>query len=350
MKSTDFPSRRSFIKNSSLAAAGLYFAACNSSKDSLTPTLQENNIFNASLKEVTTRYGCLFQSLNADEAEPKMQKAGFDLVRAAIYLSDASEKKSIDQYLENGYSVQINLNWNQTKFPSNFPTPRDYPKAKEMITAFFEKYKQYKSQIPLICFGNEWDNLNYHKNSIAYYLEALRLATRAAHTYGFKVADAGITSTAIQRWMYSQLSGAEAAQWKKNYWVGETNENYQPLLEKVEFYISKIKHIPVDYINVHWYNKEKSSNGFSKAASTYLKLCGKSEIISNEFGILIDDFDVWKKTVDEVSAFKTDDGEKVTKFALAYSGVGTGGDNKAIELTDKMLKLLANPVTNSIIE
>lgn len=331
MKSTDLSSRRSFIKNTSVAAAALY----------LSPNVYKSNILSNQAKTVT-RYGCLFQRLNVDEAEAKMKKAGFDLVRAAIYLSDTSEKESIDQYLADGYSVQLNLNWNKTRIPTNFPTPKDYPKAKEMITKFFEKYKQYKSQIPLICFGNEWDNLNYHSNSIAYYLESLRLATRAAHQYGFKVADAGITSTAIQRWMYSQLSGPEAALWKKNYWVGETSDNYKPLLEKVEFYISKIKHIPVDYVNVHWYNKEKSSNGFPKAAGTFLKRCGKSEIITNEFGILINDFNVWQKTVEEVSSFKTDDGEKVTRFAIAYSGVGN--DDKAIELTDEMLKELADPV------
>lgn len=342
MKNTDLSSRRSFFKNTSLAAAGLYFTACNSSKDILTPALQDNNALNASLKNVT-RYGCLFQELKPDQAEAKMQKAGFNLVRAAVILSEKSEKKTIDQYLEDGYSVQINVNWKATRIPTDFPTPRDYPEAMKLITAFFEKYKQYKSQIPLICFGNEWDNLNYHKNSIAYYLEGLRLATRVAHQYGFKVADAGITSTAIQRWMYSQLSGPEALQWKKNYFVGENNDNYEPLLEKVEFYISKIKHIPVNYLNVHWYNKEKSSNGFPKAAGTYLKRCGKPEIISNEFGIKIDDFDVWKKTVDEVSSYETDDGKKVTNFALAYSGVGN--DDKAIELTDEMLKELANQPT-----
>ena len=277
-----------------------------------------------------------------------MLEAGFDLVRVPLVLSKTTSKDSIDSFLNDGFSVQINLNWNPTNTPSDFPKPEDYPEIIELAEQFFERYQGYKDQIPLIVLGNEWDNLHYHTNSIIYYLTGLKLATQVAHAYDFKVADAGISSTTLERWMYSQLSGAEALLWKNDHWVAENKPSYDPLIRRVEYYISKIKDIPIDYLNVHWYNKEKATNDFPKAAGTYLKRCEKTEVITNEFGVKkTTDFDVWQKTVDEVSRFNTDAGQKVTKFALAYSGKGT--EDKAIELTDEMLRELANPEQNIII-
>jgi hypothetical protein len=330
-------SRRNFIKNASYAAAGFYMA----------PSYYKNNGLKMPPIEVT-RYGCLFQNLSTEESEEKMQTAGFDFVRVPLVLTETTSKNSIDKFLSDGFSVQINLNWQPTRTPSDFPKPEDYPKAIELATEFFEKHKSYKDQIPLICLGNEWDNINYHSNSIIYYLNGLKLIVDLAHTYNFKVSDAGISSTSLERWMYSQLSGPEALLWKKDHWVGETNPNYQPLIKRIEFYINQIKKIPIDYLNVHWYNKEKATNDFPKAAGTYLKRCEKTEIITNEFGVKkTTDFDTWQKTVDEVSTFQTDEGDKITKFALAFSG--TGQEDKAINLTDDKLKLLANPVSSNFI-
>lgn len=325
--------RRRFIKNLSLATAGLY----------ASPSLLTNNALKAPATEIT-RYGCLFQNVSTEQAKAKMLEAGFDFVRVPLVLSKTTSKDSIDSFLNDGFSVQINLNWNPTNTPSDFPKPEDYPEIIDRAKEFLEYYQQYQDQIPFIVMGNEWDNINYHTNSIIYYLNGLKVITHVAHTYGFKVADAGISSTSLERWMYSQLSGAEALLWKKDHWVGENKPNYNPLIKRIEYYISQIKNIPIDYLNVHWYNKEKATHDFPKAAGTYLKRCEKTEIVTNEFGVKkTTDFDVWDKTVDEVSTFKTDDGKKVTKYALAYSGQGE--DGKAIELTDEMLKELANPAT-----
>lgn len=335
MKNTN-SNRRRFLKNVSLAAAGLY----------ASPHLYANNALKVAGKRIT-RYGCMFLGISLEQEKAKMREAGFDFVRVPLVLSKTTSKDSIDSFLRDGFSVQINLNWNPTNTPSDFPKPEDYPAIIELAKEFFERYKRYKDQIPLIVMGNEWDNLHYHTNSIIYYLNGLKLATQVAHSYDFKVADAGISSTTLERWMYSQLSGAEALLWKKDHWVAETKPSYDPLIKRVEYYISKIKDIPIDYLNVHWYNKEKATGDFPKAAGTYLKRCEKTEIITNEFGVKkTTDFNVWQKTVDEVSTFKTDNGKKVTKFALAYSG--QGNDDKAIELTDEMLKELANPENNII--
>ena len=329
-------SRRDFIKNTSLAAAGLCMA----------PGMFKNNV--PGDPELITRYGCLFQNAKPLIAEQKMTEAGFDLVRVPVFLSEEFSKQGIDNYLTNGFSVQINLNWNKTQVPSDFPTPSDYPEARKMAKKFFDHYRPYKDQIPLLCLGNEWDNLSYHSNSIIYYVYGLRLIVDLAHEFGFKVADAGITSTSTKRWMYSQLSGAEALLWKKNYWVAEDRADYQPLMQRIQFYIDHIQSVPIDYLNMHWYNIDHTANGFPKAAGTYLKQCGKTEIITNEFGIKTPELGLWKSTVKEVSSYQTDDGDKTTRFALAYSAQVNRPDN-AIRLTDPMLAELANKTSGNII-
>jgi len=332
MKSSEFSfSRRKFIKNASLAAAGLYVA----------PEIPILNIVNAPLTEVT-RYGCLFQGLTPQQSIEKIQAADFNLIRFTLFLSQNNTLRVLDQYLSAGFFIQLNTGWMPTTHPTPFPTEIDFAVIKQKVIALFEKYKNspYKDRILFLVIGNEWDNLNYHNNSIDYYLAELKFLTTIAHQYNYKVADAGITSTALQRWMYSQLTGQDAIQWKRDYFVGEKLPNYLPLLKQVEYYISKIKEIPIDYLNVHWYNAVKCSNGYPGAAGTYLERCGKTEVITNEFGQKIPSLPVWKQTVKEVSTFNTLAGPKTTKYALAYSGVGDAG--KAIELTDEMLKELAN--------
>ena len=93
---------------------------------------------------------------------------------------------------------------------------------------------------------------------------------------------------------------------------------------------------------------DHTANGFPKAAGTYLKQCGKTEIITNEFGIKTPDLGLWKTTVKEVSSYQTDDGDKTTRFALAYSAQVDKPDN-AIRLTDPMLAELANQPAKGII-
>lgn len=334
MKSTEFSSsRRNFIKNTSLAAAGLYLAPGIQGKENIIAYDRPNNV---------TRYGCMFFQVPRAEAEERMKTAGFNMVRLTVFLKLTNINLNIDKYLAAGFSVALNVDWQPTNVPTTFPSPEEIPILRKRAVELFKKYAQYKDQIPFITVGNEWDNLRYYTNSIDLYLNQLRVVTKLAHKYGFKVADAAISSTALQRWMYSQLSGQEAKQWKMNYFVGNNMPNYEPLLEKVEHYISKIKNIPIDYLNVHWYNIVKCSNGFSKAANTYLTKCNKQALLTNEFGIKTSNLNLWKQTVNEVSSYPIPGGDIVpTQYAVAFSG--QGGVNRAIELTDSMLKLLANP-------
>lgn len=289
------------------------------------------------MKKPATINGCLFQGLEPQETSAKMREAGFNLVRVAIFLKKESYKPVIDNYLDDGFSVQINLNWQPTTTPSAFPEPEDYPLMIERAFEFFEHYKHYREQIPLICFENEWDNLNYHTNDISYYLDALRIITAIAHLYRFKIADAGITSTAIKRWMYTQLPTADAAAWKQRHWIGENNANFETVIDMVEYYISRIAEIRTDYLNIHWYTEGISYNDFTAAAGTYMARCNKTKVITNEFGMLdTHDEAVWEETIKEVAAVNG----QATTFAIAYSGEDI--PDRAIRLTDTMLTWLAD--------
>ena len=177
---------------------------------------------------------------------------------------------------------------------------------------------------------NEWDNIHYHSGTIEDYLNELSVITAVAHAYGFKVADAGITSTSLRRWMYSQLTGDAQEQWKATYYVG-LNNNYTTLLKAVNAYTEGIKRISIDFTNVHWYNLVSCGAGFESATQTYMKACGKTAVVCNEFGIRTNSTELFRETVDEIRG--------KAYYALAYSGASSSS-GKAITLTDEMLAML----------
>lgn len=295
-----------------------------------------------------TKYGCLFASLSNTESALKMDSAGFKLIRLPIFLSTATSNSSINQMINWGYNVQINLNWKPTSTAVAWVT--DTVLLKSRANTFFTYYLPYKNQIPVIAIENEWDNNSYHSGSINDYITELRILTTMAHSYGFKVMDAGVTSTALQRWTYSQLSGTEATTWRQNYFVGQTLPTYLPVLAQVEAYAGLIRNIPIDYLNVHWYNVTQSSNGFQRATGIYAMRCSKKyiPIVTNEFGQKTQSYQVWSQTVNEVSKYSLVDTNKVFQelrvvpYAIAYSGVND--PNLAIRLDMDKLLLMADVV------
>jgi hypothetical protein len=324
--------RRKFIKDASFATVSLYFLPKVVNGMPLT-TERANNF---------TRYGCLFQDVTAEDANRMMWDAGFNLTRVPIFLSKTSASvDKVMKHVQQHMNVQINLDWKAGTYPVPFPTDlRELIKRILQVLEGFDN-SPYRDQVPFMCIENEWDNLKYHRSTVDYYIRELEAVTFLCHRHGVKVGDAGLTSTSLRRWMYSQLSGREAEVWKRIYYVGEKKDNYQALLDRVELYISLIGDVPIDYLNVHWYNIEGCFNGFAKAAGTYLARCGKSEIITNEFGIRRQSFDMWEKTVKEVASYQTAEGMKPTRYAIAYSGIDE--PEKAVRLTPDMLKLLADP-------
>lgn len=275
-----------------------------------------------------TTHGLLVAKGGFDSTAEQLDYAGIKLTRLNLFLSEKTKSGVIDKYLKNGYHVQVNLNWANVAFgPQPFPT--NIENIKKRAEEFFKYYAPQKDQIPVVVVENEWDNILYHKGSIDDYLNELAAITEVGHKYGFKIADAGITSTGLRRWAYTQFSEEEAAEWFEQYWVGGKLDNFNLLVKAVNYYTASIRNIPIDYLNVHWYNIDGCFDGFDKCTEAYKEASNKTSLICNEFGIKLNSEELFDATVNELSGR--------VAYAIAYSGTGTGDGKSAVRITDSML-------------
>ena len=105
-----------------------------------------------------------------------MDIAGVKLVRNQLILSKKTSSSWIDQYIQDGYKVQINLNWSATAMgPVDYPT--DLDEVKERAEEFFQYYAPYVNSIPVVVVENEWDNPIFHNGDISDYMAELAAIT-----------------------------------------------------------------------------------------------------------------------------------------------------------------------------
>ena len=275
-----------------------------------------------------TIFGLAEDDTNSNDIKADMEEAGVNVLRQTIFLSERTASKTIDNYLSQGYNVQIIISWyDSTNGSRGFP--KDANAIQSQADAFFQYYLPYKKQIPFVAIENEWDYEVQHGSNLQDYLNELSIINTVGHKYGFKISDGGITSGALQRWTYSQLTGAAQQQWKTKYYVG-LNNGYDSLMNIVNTYITSAKKINFDYSNVHWYNSVKCGNGFSTAMQTFMNACNKKVPVCNEFGIRTSSLTLFTQTDNEIKGNAL--------YAVAYSGSNIKG--KAITLTDAMLQVL----------
>lgn len=260
---------------------------------------------------IQSKFGLMQAQSSQTQTTALLEDNEITLVRVPVYFSKETSNSAVDYYLNNGFSVAINFNYAATATPVAFPT--DSAMIQDKAEQFFSHYQKYLSQIPVVVVENEWDNgiyldigTGYHKGSIQDYLNELSIIAGIAHKYGFKVADAGITDAAIKRWYAGQLN--------------------------IDEYITGVKNITIDFINMHWYVNANGAYDFDlrTIAAKYKDACSKKYIISNEFGMRINDQALWTKLIDGFRGFMP--------IAIAYSGVSD--PKKAIRLSDEMLKEL----------
>jgi hypothetical protein len=274
------------------------------------------------------QFGVLAASVSVGDTEKMLDSAGLKLLRAAVFFGQRSYSKVVDQYLQDGYDVAINFNYLPTSSTVPFPTDAEFIQSK--ADSFFKYYLPFKNQIPFVAVENEWDNTNYHSGSISDYLNELKIISDVAHQYGFKTADAGTTSTNLQRWTYSQLSGSDAAQWAATHFIGKNNANYQQVVDMLNYYSKALKNTGVDYCNVHYYTVVDSClNSLTKISAAWKQATGFDQLITNEFGTKIPA--QWSCTAAEII-------QQNMLWAIAYSGVNQ--ENKAIKLSADQLKEL----------
>lgn len=296
------------------------------------------------IENTATTWGLMQEKLPSQTTEQQAQQAlslihaaGINLVRVPLFIQQmGTHRDLIDIYLKAGLNVQINWDWSNTSTPVPFPT--DTASIRQKAEEFFQYYLPYKNQIPVVVVENEWDNAKYHKGTVKQCLTELAILVEVGHKYGFKVADAGFTGNSLGRWYWSQLAGDAARDWISHYYVGKDDPNYNLLLQAVAEYSEGIKNIPIDYLNVHWYNIIHCYGGFPEAAKAWLKLCGKDSLMNNEFGMRLttkaDAFTIESLLFETVQEMK----DAGIKLAIAYSGINDAA--KAVQLTEDMLEEL----------
>lgn len=255
-------------------------------------------------------------------------------VRLATYFSDSKVTSSvIDDYLKEGYHVQVNFNYKSTTKTVEYPTNDAIIRSK--AEAFFSYYLKYIHLIPVVVVENEWDNKNYHSGTIAQYLNELNIVTEVGHKYGFLIASAGMTGSGLGRWIYSKLTGDEATWWKANYFVGLKN-NYDLMVKYADEFCAGVRSIDIDFANTHWYNKDKCAGGYSQALKIYMDACGKTRAINNEFGIK-----VTSSNINALALFAATIAEmKLSGIEIGVLYSGDGLKNNAIRITDEMYRTL----------
>ena len=320
-------------KVSLYASLFIFLAACTkqeiipAAQQSLSNSISANSYAQASIP-MPTVFGLIEEDASDDQTKADMKTANVNIIRLTIILSQTSVDKTIDSYLSQGYNVEISVSWfSGVNGSRGFPT--DTNAVKSQANAFFQYYASHKNQIPFVSIENEWDYEVQHGANLQSYLKELSIMNTAGHKYGFKIADGGITSGSLQRWVYSQLSGTAQEEWKNNYYVG-LNNDYDAFMNIINTFIAAAKNINFDYSNVHWYNTIKCNNGYSTASKTFMTACNKKTTVCNEFGIRTNSLALFTQTVTEITGNAL--------YAVAYSGTNQKG--KAIKLTDAMLTVL----------
>ena len=281
----------------------IFVLSCTKQNDFSTNKIASSRQSNLSIVPVTTAFGVLLAGKDVGTTESTMTINGIDLVRANVTYSTNTFNRNIDTYLNDGYNVAINFNYQPT--PTPMPWPKDTVMIRQKAESFFSYYKKWRSQIPVVACENEWDYAAYHTGPIQDYLNELSIVVQVGHKYGFKVTDAGITDGKLRM-----------------FYQGYTN---------IDTFLNGIKKIPEDYCNFHWYvSHQTQSFNLRDVVNYYLQATGKSKSMTNEFGLKTNSITLWIKEVNALKSF--------VYYGVAYSG--TNGANLAITLSSTMLLML----------
>lgn len=284
---------------------------------------------------LTIEWGIMQAQDNNTETKAILDNSAINIVRIPVYFDRTVNNRVADDYLKTGYKVQLNFNWKATGTAVGFPI--DDAVLIKAAEAFFQYYMPYRALIPVVAVENEWDNMTslhgstaYHTGTVQQYLKELKIVTEIGHKYGFKIADAGITGNNLARWTYRKISSDSSAWWKSKYFVGLDNK-YELMITTLDEYAKGVKDIPIDYINMHWYNKTESNGGYLIASKLWMKATGKTASINNEFGLDIHSTSLFLQTAEEIRA-------SGAAIGIIYSGMDYEG--KAIKITPEMIQQL----------
>jgi hypothetical protein len=296
-------------------------SATTSCKKELVPNDEAANINSQNISKAdtatvndSTYFGALISAGTIDNRMVVANKFGVKYVRAAITVKDFRGKDpGVDKYLNNGFKVILNLNWDNVSNGINgripVPFPTDIVTYKKLLGAVLDKYKPEVAVIE-----NEPTTAVFHSGPIEDYIAELSAAIDVCHSKGVKVADGAIHVPVVLQVMNSSRLRGKALEVKK----------------LIDAYTT----LNLDYVNLHTAGDGDSYpvSSLQKVAD-YIRAQTGKPVMSNEFSVHSSSTSLVKDMVDGFKAGKY-------KYAIIRSGDSEGGAVPLHSGTD----LLANGI------
>jgi hypothetical protein len=169
---------------------------------------QSLDISNASTLNRQTKFGAMLGGGFTNEKNLSMTKSlNVGYVRFAIIMSEWKGKSlPYESYTANG--VKVLLNVNNSSYAGGAYFPKDLTTYRQKLTEITNTY-----QPEIIAVENEEINDNYHRGSMADYINMLKVALEVCHAKNIKVTNGGIYGTGLEvlTYRYLQTKGQSRA-------------------------------------------------------------------------------------------------------------------------------------------
>lgn len=309
---------------------------------------QKTNSISDAVTTITTNFGVLPHDLTGYDQVTLAQELGVGYVRDAIIVNSYSGKAPmIDTYQANGLKVLCNFNYSAGPKPLSFPT--DMVKYKSQLQNILQKYKPEVAVIE-----NEPANDGYYTGPIENYFTELSTAISVCHSYGVKVSDGALHTGMVMILVY-QYYVATGQQAKADDFAaraltsqylraaqGKGSSTINAKIETCKKMIAEYKILPLDFVNLHWYEPWNDTNdptisapGVAKEVADYLRLETGKQVLTNEFGQTNQYPTLIASQVDEF---------KAAGFAYAIDFSGTSGGGVGAVPLSTGLTLLPNGI------
>jgi hypothetical protein len=217
-------------KISLILIIGCITATVSCKKELGANTNQSQSINTASQENATatgTLWGEFPTNSDASKCISEVKALGVHYVRTEVILKGfTGSAPRLDQYLNNGYKVLLNLIWNRGTY---VPFPTDMTAYRSALAKVLAKYG---SKIELAVIENEPTTDLFHSGPIENYITELKNAVSVCKNYGVKVADGAI-----------HIENVLAVKNGNIY----ANKNTPEVAKLIKAY----KDIDLDYVNLH---------------------------------------------------------------------------------------------------
>jgi hypothetical protein len=265
----------------------------------MAASISSQNISNEAVAAEGTHFGSLISDGSVDNKITVSDKFGVTYVRSAVTVKDFQGKDpGVDKYLNSGFKVVLNLNWDHVadgrgnRTPVPFPT--DMVKYRKLLGAVLDKYKPEVAVIE-----NEPTTDDFHSGPIENYIAELAVAIDVCHSKGVKVADGAIHVGNVQKVMAGTRLDGNALEVKK--------------------LIAAYATLNLDFVNVHTQGTGDSyPDGQLQKVADYLRAQTGKPVMSNEFTVKSNSTNLIKQMVDGFKAGGY-------KYAIVRSGDSAGG-------------------------